>query len=69
MELILNKKYLCKKSLQTDITDIQLDKYYEIVKIGTNHIMILSDKEYEAFSKLENNSVSPYYFYDYFYTK
>jgi len=62
-------KYRCKKSLRSVISYTTIDKYYCILRDREHHVMILSDSGYEAFAKVKNNSVSPYYFYDYFYTK
>jgi len=71
----INNTHKCKKSLQTVDCNIQQDKLYEITKISYKHIMIntectnkFGDNVYECFSTTKECNVSPFYFYDYFYT-
>ena len=79
MNLKVGNKYLCKKSLNfnKEPKEIKIGdqdskilkyQYYKLEKIGANHVMIYSDISYECLSITKNCNVTPWYFYDYFYT-
>jgi len=69
MKYLLNKKYLCKKSLTTSDSCIYKDHYYEISKIVEYHVMMSDDAGFEVFSKEKGRSNVRWNFPDYFYTE
>lgn len=74
MELKINKKYCCKKSLilspYKPIAEIIYGVYYEIVSIVDNSVFINLGKSYHTMN-ISNNKIKlcRYDFCDYFYTK
>lgn len=68
MEYSLNKKYLCKKTLISQDSQIYKDNYYEISKIVDHHVMMSFDAGFEVFSKEKCRSNVRWNFPDYFYS-